>query len=141
MHKPLHDLEGGWLRCGRVALYLPHCDPGRNGGEASVSEGDIDASPTNPWYHTDPLLGHNARYRGGIAAASVRTWASVITGRSGVASAPAPQIRHGLRAIVLPKVRPRLAGRAGETPSTSTDALRSASARRSMYSSARFPRV
>ena len=24
-----------------------------------VSEGDIDASPTNRWYHTDPLLGHN----------------------------------------------------------------------------------
>ena len=30
-----------------------------NGGEASVSEGDIDASPTNYWYDTDPLLGHN----------------------------------------------------------------------------------
>ena len=25
----------------------------------TVSEGDIDASPTNCWYHTDPLLGHN----------------------------------------------------------------------------------
>ena len=28
-------------------------------GSVSVSEGDIDASPTNCWYHTDPLLGHN----------------------------------------------------------------------------------
>jgi hypothetical protein len=38
-------------------------------------------------------------------------------------------------------VRPRLVGHTGETPSTSTDALRSAPARRSIYSSVRFSRV
>jgi len=46
----------------------------------------------------------SARYRGGIAAASARTWASVITGRSGVASTPAPLIRHGLRTITSSSV-------------------------------------
>ena len=29
-----------------------------------VSRGDIDASPTNCWYHTDPLLGHSTNALG-----------------------------------------------------------------------------
>lgn len=46
----------------------------------------------------------SARYRDGTAAASARTWARVITGRSGMASTPAPLIRQGLRAITSSSV-------------------------------------
>src|SRR3712207_1836162 len=39
-----------------------HCTTVGNTGRSVCVRGGTSTSPTNCWYHTDPLLGHNTHY-------------------------------------------------------------------------------